>query len=318
LNISVIIPLLNEEENIPILYQELTDVLSGTGLEYELIFVDDGSTDRSYSILLDIQKCDDHLIIISFRRNFGQTAALSAGFDHARGDMIITMDADLQNDPRDIPRLIEKLGEGYDLINGWRFDRKDPFINRRLPSIIANWVISTTTHVKLHDYGCTLKAFRKEITQNIRLYGEMHRFIPAIASGLGAAIAEVKVNHRERRFGKSKYGISRTIRVILDLITVKFLLSYSTRPIQVFGLLGFTSGMAGFLIAIVMTIQRQFYGIGIANRPMLLLAILLMFIGLQFVSLGLIAELQSRTYHESQNKPIYVIRKKIENGCQKR
>jgi glycosyltransferase involved in cell wall biosynthesis len=318
LNISVLIPLLNEEENIPILYQELTDVLSGTGLEYELIFVDDGSTDRSYSILLDIQKCDDHLIIISFRRNFGQTAALSAGFDHARGDMIITMDADLQNDPRDIPRLIEKLGEGYDLINGWRFDRKDPFINRRLPSIIANWVISTTTHVKLHDYGCTLKAFRKEITQNIRLYGEMHRFIPAIASGLGAAIAEVKVNHRERRFGKSKYGISRTIRVILDLITVKFLLSYSTRPIQVFGLLGFTSGMAGFLIAIVMTIQRQFYGIGIANRPMLLLAILLMFIGLQFVSLGLIAELQSRTYHESQNKPIYVIRKKIENGCQKR
>jgi len=169
LNISVIIPLLNEEENIPILYRELTDVLSGTGLEYELIFVDDGSTDRSYSLLLDIQKCDDHLIIISFRRNFGQTAALSAGFDHARGDMIITMDADLQNDPRDIPKLIEKLGEGYDLINGWRFDRKDPFINRRLPSIIANWVISTTTHVKLHDYGCTLKAFRKEITQNIRL-----------------------------------------------------------------------------------------------------------------------------------------------------
>jgi glycosyltransferase involved in cell wall biosynthesis len=317
LNISVIIPLLNEEENIPILYRELTDVLSGTGLEYELIFVDDGSTDRSYSLLLDIQKCDDHLIIISFRRNFGQTAALSAGFDHARGDMIITMDADLQNDPRDIPKLIEKLGEGYDLINGWRFDRKDPFINRRLPSIIANWVISTTTHVKLHDYGCTLKAFRKEITQNIRLYGEMHRFIPAIASGLGASIAEVRVNHRERRFGKSKYGISRTIRVILDLITVKFLLSYSTRPIQVFGLLGFTSGMAGFLIAIVMTIQRQFYGIGIGNRPMLLLAILLMFIGLQFVSLGLIAELQSRTYHESQNKPIYVIRKKIENGCQK-
>ena len=250
MNISVIIPLLNEEENIPILYRELTDVLSGTGLEYELIFVDDGSTDRSYSLLLDIQKCDDHLIIISFRRNFGQTAALSAGFDHARGDMIITMDADLQNDPRDIPKLIEKLGEGYDLINGWRFDRKDPFINRRLPSIIANWVISTTTHVKLHDYGCTLKAFRKEITQNIRLYGEMHRFIPAIASGLGAAIAEVRVNHRERRFGKSKYGISRTIRVILDLITVKFLLSYSTRPIQVFGLLGFTSGMAGFLIAI--------------------------------------------------------------------
>ncbi|MGD9972835.1 MAG: glycosyltransferase family 2 protein [Desulfatirhabdiaceae bacterium] len=317
MNISVIIPLLNEEENIPILYRELTDVLSGTGLEYELIFVDDGSTDKSYSILLDIQKCDEHLIIISFRRNFGQTAALSAGFDHARGDMIITMDADLQNDPKDIPKLIEKLGEGYDLINGWRFDRKDPFINRRLPSIIANWVISTTTHVKLHDYGCTLKAFRKEITQNIRLYGEMHRFIPAIASGLGAAIAEVKVNHRERRFGKSKYGISRTIRVILDLITVKFLLSYSTRPIQVFGLLGFTSGMAGFLIAAVMTVQRQFYGISIGNRPMLLLAILLMFIGLQFVSLGLIAELQSRTYHESQNKPIYVIRKKIENGCQK-
>ncbi len=313
MDISVIIPLLNEAENIPILYRELTEVLSSSQWTYELIFVDDGSSDESFDILVGLQKCDEHLIVISFRRNFGQTAALSAGFDHARGDMIITMDADLQNDPRDIPRMIEKLREGYDLVNGWRSDRKDPFINRRLPSLIANWVISTTTHVQLHDYGCTLKAFRKEITQNIRLYGEMHRFIPAIASGLGASITELAVNHRERRFGKSKYGISRTIRVILDLITVKFLLSYSTRPIQVFGLLGFTSGMAGFLIAMVMTVQRQFFGIGIANRPLLLLAILLMFMGLQFVSLGLIAEMQSRTYHESQNKPIYVIRKKIEN-----
>jgi len=312
LNISVIVPLLNEEENIEVLYRELTDQLRELGQEFEIIFVDDGSTDQTFEILSKIQKDDSRVKVISFRKNFGQTAALSAGFDHARGDIIVTLDADLQNDPQDIPKLLEKLNEGYDLVNGWRFDRKDPFLTRRLPSIIANKVISFITRVTLHDYGCTLKAFRKEVTKNIRLYGEMHRFIPAIASGMGVSICEVKVNHRARKYGKSKYGISRTIRVILDLITVKFLLSYATRPIQVFGLLGFCSGIIGFAIAIYLTIQRQFFGIPLANRPLLLLAILLIFIGLQFVTLGLIAELQARTYHETQNKPIYVIREILE------
>ena len=312
MNISVIVPLLNEEENIEVLYRELIDQLRELGQEFEIIFVDDGSTDRTFEILSKIQKDDSRVKVISFRKNFGQTAALSAGFDHAKGDIIVTLDADLQNDPQDIPKLLEKLNEGYDLVNGWRFDRKDPFLTRRLPSIIANKIISLITRVTLHDYGCTLKAFRKEVTKNIRLYGEMHRFIPAIASGMGISICEVKVNHRARKYGKSKYGISRTIRVILDLITVKFLLSYATRPIQVFGLLGFCSGIIGFAIAIYLTIQRQFFGIPLANRPLLLLAILLIFIGLQFVTLGLIAELQARTYHEAQNKPIYVIREILE------
>jgi hypothetical protein len=220
------------------------------------------------------------------------------------------MDADLQNDPKDIPKLLAKMDEGYDLVSGWRFDRQDPLWSRRVPSMIANRIISLSTGVRLHDYGCTLKAFKKEITENIRLYGEMHRFIPAIASGMGARITEVKVNHRQRRFGQSKYGISRTVRVVLDLITVKFLLSFATRPIQVFGLLGLASGTIGFLIALVLTIQRQLFGVAMGNRPMLLLGILLMFMGLQFVSLGLIAEMQSRTYHESQDKPVYYIREK--------
>ena len=309
MNLSVIVPVFNEEKNIVTAYEELVHVLEGMDQEFEIIFIDDGSTDQSFKILSKLHKDDPRVIIISFRRNFGQTAALSAGFDHAKGDIVVTLDADLQNDPMDIPKMLDKLNEGYDIVNGWRVNRKDPFFSRRLPSMIANEIISIITHVKLHDYGCTLKCFRKEITQNIKLYGEMHRFIPAIASGMGSSVAEVKVNHRPRRFGKSKYGISRTIRVILDLITVKFLLSYATRPIQVFGLLGLCSGIIGFVMALYLTIQRQFYGISLANRPALLLAILLIFMGLQFVTLGLLAELQSRTYHEAQNKPIYIIRK---------
>lgn len=293
MNLSVVVPVFNEEKNINILYQELIDVLIKLDLTFEIIFIDDGSTDKSLAILSELQENDSRIVVISFRRNFGQTAALSAGFDYARGNIIITLDGDLQNDPEDIPKLLQKLSEGYDIVNGWRFDRKDSFFSRRLPSIIANKIISYSTNVKLHDYGCTLKAFRKEITQNIKLYGEMHRFIPAIASGMGSSVAEVKVNHRARKFGKSKYGISRTIRVVLDLITVKFLLSYATRPLQIFGLLGFSCGIIGFCMAIYLTIQRQFYGISLANRPALLLAILLIFMGLQFVTLGLLAELQS-------------------------
>jgi glycosyltransferase involved in cell wall biosynthesis len=307
--LSVVIPLLNEEGNIPLLYQELKEVLSTLDNEYEILFIDDGSTDNSMTLLRDLQSQDDRVVVVSFRKNFGQTAAMAAGFDYARGDVIVTMDADLQNDPRDIPRLLEQITAGNDVVTGWRFDRKDTFINRRLPSIIANKIISKTTGVNLHDYGCTLKAFRKEVVKNVKLYGEMHRFIPAIASGMGIDFTEVKVNHRERRFGKSKYGISRTIRVILDLLTVKFLLSYSTRPIQVFGLMGVVSGGIGCLIALIMTVQRQFFGVPLADRPMLFLAVLLIFIGIQFISLGLIAELQARTYHESQNKPVYHIKK---------
>ncbi len=308
MDISVVIPLLNEEENIPILFQELVDVFVPLHLKYELIFVDDGSTDTSLAILKNIQREYPQVVYISLRKNFGQTAAMSAGFDYASGNVIIAMDADLQNDPRDIPRMLEKINEGLDVVTGWRHDRKDPFISRKLPSMIANKIISSATGVDLHDYGCTLKAFRHDVIDNLQLYGEMHRFIPAIASGMGVSIAEVKVNHRARRFGSSKYGISRTIRVILDLITVKFLLSYSTRPIHVFGTMGILSGGIGFIIALIMTIQRQIYHQSISDRPLLLLAIFLMFVGVQFVTMGLIAEMLSRTYHESQNKPTYYIR----------
>ncbi|BCL60943.1 dolichol-phosphate mannosyltransferase [Desulfomarina profundi] len=306
--LSIVIPLLNEEKNIPLLYQELNEVLSAIDHEYEILFIDDGSTDRSLELLKEIQEKDSHVVVISFRKNFGQTAAMAAGFDYAEGDVIITMDADLQNDPHDIPKLLVEIEAGNDVVTGWRYDRKDAFINRRLPSIIANKIISKTTGVNLHDYGCTLKAFKKEVIKNVRLYGEMHRFIPAIASGMGIDFTEVKVNHRPRRFGSSKYGISRTIRVILDLMTVKFLLSYATRPIQVFGLMGVLCGGIGFLIALIMTIQRQFMGVPLADRPLLFLAVLLIFIGIQFISLGLIAELQARTYHESQSKPVYFVK----------
>lgn len=308
MKISIVIPIYNEEENITPLYDELTGVMKSLARSYEIIFVDDGSTDSTLAMLRSIQASDESIGIVQFRKNFGQTAAMSAGFNYARGDVIITMDGDLQNDPNDIPRFIEKIEEGFDVVTGWRHNRKDAFINRRLPSIIANKIISWTTGVALHDYGCTLKAFRKEVIKNIHLYGEMHRFIPAIASGMGISFTELKVNHRARQFGTSKYGISRTIRVVLDLITVKFLLSYATRPIQIFGLLGIVSGSVGFIIALIMTIQRQFFDVPMADRPLLLLAILLIFIGVQFISIGLIAELQARTYHETQRKPVYYVK----------
>ncbi len=309
MKVSLVIPIYNEEENIHLLYDELNEVLTSMEHEHEIVFVDDGSSDRSLQLLEEIQARDEHVVVVSFRRNFGQTAAMAAGFDYASGEIIVTMDGDLQNDPHDIPRYLEKIEEGFDLVSGWRFDRQDAFISRKLPSMIANKLISKVTGVHLHDYGCTLKAFRKEITKGIKLYGEMHRFIPAIASGMGSRVAELKVNHRPRRFGTSKYGISRTIRVVLDLLTVKFLLSYATRPIQVFGALGFVSGGLGFFLALIMTVQRQFFDIPLGNRPLLLLAVLLIFMGMQFVSIGLLGELQARTYHESQNKPVYTVRK---------
>ncbi|RUM34482.1 MAG: glycosyltransferase [Desulfobulbus sp.] len=312
MDLSIVIPLLNEEENIPELYSELTEVLATINRSSEMVFVDDGSTDTSFQLLEKLQEEDPRVVVVSFRKNFGQTAAMAAGFDYARGDVIVTMDADLQNDPRDLPLLLEKIDEGNDVVTGWRYDRKDAFINRRLPSMIANKIISKTTGVNLHDYGCTLKAFRQEIIKTIKLYGEMHRFIPAIASGMGISIAEVKVNHRARKYGTSKYGISRTFRVILDLLTVKFLLSYSTRPIHVFGMFGLASSGVGFSIAFIMMLQRQFSGTPMADRPLLLLAILLLFMGVQFITIGLLAELQARTYHESQDKPIYYIQQVLQ------
>ena len=309
MKLSVVIPIYNEAENVQALYEELRGVLTGIGHDYEMVFVDDGSSDQSMELLEAIQSKDEQVVVVSFRRNFGQTAAMAAGFDYATGDVIVTMDGDMQNDPLDIPKLLAKMDEGYDLISGWRFNRQDAFINRKLPSMIANRIISSVTGVHLHDYGCTLKIFHRDITQGIKLYGEMHRFIPAIASGMGSRIAEVKVNHRPRRFGSSKYGISRTLRVVLDLMTVKFLLSYGTRPIQVFGLFGFISSAIGALLALVLIIQRQFFDIPMGNRPLLLLAVLLIFMGIQFVSIGLLGELQARTYHESQGKPVYTVRK---------
>ena len=308
MDISVVVPLYNEEDNVQLLYEEIKGVLDTMAEQAEIVFVDDGSRDTTLAKLEVIQAGDDHVRVVSLRRNFGQTAAMTAGFDHARGGVIITMDGDLQNDPHDIPQLVGKLNEGYDVVTGWRYDRQDPFLSRKLPSQLANRLISRVTGVGLHDYGCTLKAFRREVIDNINLYGEMHRFIPAIASGMGISFTEVKVNHRARRFGTSKYGISRTIRVVLDLITVKFMLSYATRPLHVFGTVGVVSSLLGVLIALVLTVQRQLYGVALANRPLLLLAVLLIFMGIQFITIGLLAELVVRTYHESQKKPIYYVR----------
>jgi len=311
LNISIILPVLNEEENLEAMNTEIVGVVDKMDIDYEIIYIDDGSTDRSFEILSGLREQNQKIKVIQFRRNFGQTAGLAAGFDHASGDVIITMDSDRQNDPNDIPMLLDKINEGYDLVSGWRFDRQDAWLSRKLPSKIANGLISKITNVKLHDYGCSLKAFRKEVIENIRLYGEMHRFIPAIASWMGVRIAEVKVNHRARVAGTSKYGISRTFRVVLDLITVKFLLQYSARPIHFFGGIGMASGVLGFTIAFVMTIQKFFFEVPMGDRPLLLLSVLLIFIGLQFITFGLLGELMTRTYHESQNKPVYVVRQSL-------
>lgn len=308
IDISVVIPVYNEEENIPRLYPQLKEVLEGMGVGYEMVFVDDGSRDRSLDILEDLQRGDPHLIVVSLRRNFGQTAALSAGFDQAQGEVIITSDGDLQNDPGDIPLLWREIQE-CDVVSGWRFKRKDPFFRRRLPSMIANWLISTITGVRLHDYGCTLKAYRREVVENIRLYGEMHRFIPAIASWMGVRIKEVKVNHRPRRYGSSKYGLSRIIKVILDLITVKFLLGYSTKPAQVFGPPGLIAGGAGFLICLYLTILKLFFGQSIGDRPLLILGVLLIIVGFQLLLMGLLGEMLVRVYFESQDKPTYAIKR---------
>lgn len=308
MNISIVIPLYNEEDNVRALHERLKGVLENLQLEYEIIYIDDGSNDETLILLHDIQKDDKNVLVLSLRRNFGQTAAFAAGFDFARGDIIITMDGDLQNDPNDIPRLIKAM-EGYDLVSGWRKKRKDPFLSRRLPSVIANWLISKVTGVRLHDYGCSLKAYRRDVVKNLRLYGEMHRFIPAIASWYGVRIAEIETTHHPRHKGKSKYGISRTVKVLLDLITVKFLQSFSTKPIQFFGPLGIVFGIGGIGVSLYLTVLKLVSGIDIGGRPLLLLGVLLIIVGIQFVGMGLLGEMIVRVYHESQKKPIYAIKK---------
>src|SRR5215831_321310 len=307
--LSVVIPIRNEAPALEELYRELTERLTAWGRPYEILFVDDGSTDESFDILGRLQARDSRLRVIRYRRNFGQTAAFAAGFDHARGRFIVTMDGDLQNDPSDIPAMVAALERGYDVVCGWRKDRKDPLVSRRLPSTIANAIISAVTGVHLHDYGCSLKVFRAEIVKPMKLYGEMHRFLPAIASEQTASITEMPVNHRARRHGRSKYGIGRTVRVILDLLTVKFLLTYSTRPLQLFGLIGGSMTLAGAAISAYLAFERLREQISLnAHQPLLLLGVVLIMTGVQLMTLGLLAEIQARTYHESQNKPIYVIR----------
>jgi glycosyltransferase involved in cell wall biosynthesis len=314
--LSIVIPIYNEAPNLDTLYQELSNVLQRWGRGYELIFVDDGSQDQSFDVLSQIHRRDPRVRVIQFRRNFGQTAAFAAGFAAARGELIVTSDGDLQNDPADIPALVDRLHAGsFDIVCGWRKDRKDPWLNRRLPSSLANRLISWATGVRLNDYGCSLKVFRAEVVKPLRLYGELHRFLPALASEMGVRIAEQPVHHRPRIHGRSKYGISRTIRVVLDLITVKFLLSYSTRPLQMFGLIGGVMGSIGAVILGYlgfMRLTQEVYPLT-SRLPLVMFAILLGFTGVQLVTLGLLAEMQARTYHESQGKPVYSVRQVLEH-----
>ncbi len=315
LKVSVVAPLLNEQDNIQPLYQQLTQTLVNK-YDYEIIFIDDGSTDNSLNILRGLQKSDPKIRIISFRRNFGQTAALSAGFEHAKGNIVVAIDADLQNDPADIPKMIDKLNEGFDIVSGWRKKRHDKAVTRLLPSKIANWLISKSTGVNLHDSGCTLKIYRKEVLTQTKLYGEMHRFIPALANWSGAKIAEVVVNHRPRTAGAEKYGLGRTWKVMLDLITVEFLGSFSTKPIYIFGGLGLLTALGAFLSGAVVLYQKFVSSshLSMNRNPLLILTTLLIITTVQFILMGLLAELLVRTYHESQGRPTYVIREIIESA----
>jgi glycosyltransferase involved in cell wall biosynthesis len=307
---SIVVPFLNEQESIPTLYMKLTEVMDSVGEPYEMVFVDDGSKDNSYKVLSDIYEHDRRVNVVRLRRNFGQTAALKAGFDFARGEVVISMDGDLQHDPEEIPRFLEKIEEGYDLVSGWRYERKDHWLMRQVPSRVANWLMAKLSGIDLHDFGTTFKAYRREILQEIQLYGELHRFIPALASSTGARIAEVPISNPERKSGKSNYGIGRTIRVFFDLIMVKFLLDYSTRPLQFFGLLGLAGTGTGFLLALFLLIDKFFYHQAIMTEhgPLLLLSVALFISGIQFISMGLLGEITSRTYYESQNKAIYALR----------
>ncbi len=312
MDLSVVIPLFNERDNLKPLHDDLDRVLTQVGLSYEILFVDDGSTDGSDEVLRGLGAADSHVRVIRLARNTGQTAALQCGLEHSTGETVIAMDGDGENDPDDIPRLLAKLGEGYDIVSGWRTERwKGATLSRRIPSVVANALISRITGVKLHDYGCTLKAYRGELARSLKLYGEMHRFVPAIAAEQGARIAEVEINFRPRRSGASKYGPGRIVRTLLDLLTVKFLSGYSTRPIQIFGAIGLALGGLGSLWTGILVFEKIFLGAQLGNRPALLLAVLLVVVGVQFISLGLLGEMLARTYHESQHKPTYVIKEEF-------
>lgn len=314
-DLSVVVPFYEEESAIEPFFSELLAVLDGLERSVEVVAVDDGSRDRTFSELRRVHQADDRVRVVRLRRNFGQTAGLAAGFHHARGRIVVTMDGDLQNDPADIPRLLEAMGPDIDVVSGWRFDRQDSALNRILPSKVANWIISRVTDVRLHDYGCGIKAYRRDVLAELRLYGEMHRFLPAIAADRGARVTELRVNHRARTLGVSKYGITRTVRVILDLVTVKFLSDFSTRPIQIFGLLGLLVAFLGALLLGYLGMERIFFGIELGGRPIVLLAIVLLITGLQFITFGLLGEMLARTYHESQGKPVYVIGELLDSGA---
>ena len=315
--LSIVIPVFNEQGSLKGLYEEILQAISGK-YDSEIIFVDDGSTDNSLNILTEFQRGDDRVKVIRFRSNFGQTAALSAGFEHSRGRIIISLDADGQNDPGDIPKLVKKLNEGYDIVSGWRKKRHDDVLTRRLPSRVANWLIARITGVKLHDFGCTLKAYRAESLKEIHLYGEMHRFIPVLGSWSGEKVTEIVVNHRPRTTGATKYGLNRTIKVVLDLITIKFLMSFSTKPIYVFGGLGVLSGMGAVLSGFVVLYQKFLSAppLPMNRNPLLVLTAMLITASIQFILMGLLAELLVRTYHESQGRKIYLIEKILESKKQ--
>ena len=311
IHLSVVVPLYNEGANVMGIYKRLKPVLRGLNCSSEIILVDDGSKDDTFSLLKELCGKDESVRAVKFRRNFGQAAAMAAGIDHSSGGIIVTMDGDLQNDPSDIPLLLNKINEGYDIVSGWRVDRKESFLTRRLPSVIANKLISTVCKCKLHDYGCTLKAYRREIVEKIGLYGELHRFIPALASGVGATITEVKVRHHPRRKGKSKYGLTRTFRVVLDLLTVKFFLSFATRPMQIFGLIGFAITFLGIVLLAYLTYVKFILDRAIGGRPLLFVSMLLILGGVQFITMGLLGEMLTRTHHEVGNKPTYKVKEVI-------
>lgn len=309
MNLSLIIPVYNEEENLPFLFDSIQKTLQPTKKSWEVIFVDDGSSDNSIDVLKSLAKKDPkHVRVVIFRRNFGQTAAISAGIDHAQGEIIVLLDADLQNDPADIPKLLAKLDEGYDLVSGWRKDRKDSRITRTLPSKIANWIISEVTGVHLHDFGCTLKVYHRDALEGFRLYGEMHRFIPVFAHSIGARITEMPVSHHPRKFGRANYGLDRTLKVLLDLFTVKFLLDYSHKPIRLFGGAGLGLSALGTAFLLFLFIRRVFFAVSVLASPFFLIGVMFFILGFQSVLMGLIAELLARTYHESQAKPTYTVR----------
>jgi len=312
--LSIVIPVYNESGNLEELHNRLLHVLEELNKDYEIIFINDGSQDDSLDVLKNIQKNNERIVIINFRRNFGQTAAFAAGFDHASGDIIVTMDSDLENSPEDIPKLLTRIEEGYDLVSGWRINRKDNYLLRILPSKIANYIISFICGIKLHDYGCSLKAYRSEILQNIKLYGEMHRFIPALASIMGISAVEIPVEHVKRTKGKSNYNILRFVKVILDLILIMFLLNYTSRPFHIFGFLGISSFTIGFIVALYLSVLKIFYEVSLSARPLLLMSVVLIIFGIQLITMGLLSELIIRNYYESQNKTVYIVKEVISSS----